>query len=156
MKETISWKARWIIKKYRNSDLTTPYDISIIDGNLLLNEGIGEMWDLMCGLGTPTAFDNTNSRIGVGDSATAESAGQVGLLGTSKSYQAMEVGFPQRLNQTVSFKSIFGPSEGNHDWEEFSIDNGASADKNINRKVISKGTKTDTDTWTITLEITLA
>ena len=36
--------------------------------NLALNEGLGELIDLICGLGTPTKWDYSNARLGVGDS----------------------------------------------------------------------------------------
>jgi len=38
-----------------------------IERDVLLNEGISTLIDLICGLGTPTAWDNANARIGVGD-----------------------------------------------------------------------------------------
>ena len=63
---------------------------SVIEGNILLSEGIGELWDLVCGLGSPTAFSNANAYIGVGDSTTAESAAHTDLQAASnKTYKAM-------------------------------------------------------------------
>jgi len=41
-----------------------PIDIEL---DVLLKEGISNLIDLICGLGTPTAWNNANARIGVGD-----------------------------------------------------------------------------------------
>ena len=65
-------------------------DIVSLEDNLLLNEGINLLLDLLIGAGG-TAFNNGNSYIGVGDSSTAASAADPGLLASSnKSYKAME------------------------------------------------------------------
>ncbi|MBU2556125.1 MAG: hypothetical protein KKF98_16870, partial [Bacteroidetes bacterium] len=56
-----------------------PYEVSKDEGNLGLNEGIQELWDLACGLGTPTAFNNANAQAGVGDNTTAAAATQTSL-----------------------------------------------------------------------------
>lgn len=134
-----------------------PYDISILPGNLLVNTGIGEMWDLICGLGTPTAFNNANARLGVGDSTTAAAATDTGLLAaTNKTYKAMDATYPSRNAQTVTFQSTFGSADANYSWNEFIADNGATALKAMNRKVSAQGTKVSGQTWTLQLGVTLS
>ena len=60
------WQPKWTIEKYdKNMKLYETEEI----GNLLLNEGIGELLKLLIG-GTATAFNNANSFIGV-DGTTA-------------------------------------------------------------------------------------
>ena len=134
------------------------YQVARIDGNLLLNEGIGEMWDLICGLGTPTAFSNANARIGVGDSSTAAAATQTGLqASTNKLYKGMETSYPSRTGQTVTFRAVFGSAEANFAWNEFSIANGASDSAiNLNRLVSAQGTKASGQTWTVDVAISLS
>lgn len=126
--------------------------------NLALNEGLGELIDLICGLGTPAPWDSTNARIGVGDSDTEAAATQTGLQAeTNKTFKAMDSTYPQRTNQTVEWRATFGSSEANYPWEEYTVVNAANdTGKNLNRKVSSKGTKAAGETWTLSLQITFS
>lgn len=128
-----------------------------IDGNLLLNEGINAIWTLVAG-GSETAYNNANAEIGVGDSTTAEAATQTDLQAASnKLFKAMDASFPTYgTSQKITFRATFGSSEANHGWKEFSVRNGNSANKNLNRKVSDQGTKTSGQTWQVTVEITLS
>jgi len=162
------WKCQYRLEK-RNGDInacktpeerlkflkeTVPYEIIEGEGNLMLNEGIDEMWDLVTGAGG-TTYNNTNARIGVGNGTTAASAGQTGLQGASTAFKGMETGYPTSTSQKVTFKSSFGDTEANFAWEEWTVDNGSTPDKNLNRKVESLGTKS-TGTWTLEVDITLS
>src|SRR4030067_1473186 len=89
------------------------YEKNIIEGNLLLNEGITEFLSLLTG-GAATAFSNSSARLGVGDSTTAAVATQTALqAATNKLYKAMEATYPQVSNQSLVFRSVFGSSEAN-------------------------------------------
>lgn len=163
------WQVRYRLEK-RHGDIdkavdrlawlrnTKPYDVIEGVGNLLLNEGIDELWDLVCGTGSPTTFANANAYIGVGDSATAAAASQTGLqAATNKIYKAMEATYPTTTSQQAVFKSSFGSSEGNFAWQEWTVANGNSdSAKNLNRKVESLGTKASGTTWTLEVTITLS
>jgi len=160
-KEKGRLRANWMIEKYRNDEDKrngNPYEVIHWSENLLLNEGINELWTILCSAGG-TKFDNTNAYIGVGDSSTAAAAAQTGLQAvTNKLYKGMEAGFPTYgTDQKAVWKSSFGSAEANFAWEEYTVANGSSdtAD-NLNRKVESKGTKSSGDTWDLTLEITLS
>jgi hypothetical protein len=125
-------------------------------GNLLLNEGIQELWDLAIAAGGTTAYNNANADIGVGDSATAAAATQTDLQAASnKLFKGMVATYPQRTNQTVDFRSDFTSGEANFAWEEWGVRNGSSRNRNLNRKVESLGTKS-TGTWTLTASITIS
>lgn len=128
-----------------------------IAGNMLLNEGINAIWTLVAG-GSETAFNNANARLGVGDSSTAEAATQTDLqAATNKLYKAMDATYPTYgTNQKITFRSTFGSGDANFPWNEFTVDNGAAAAKNLNRKVSAQGTKTLGQTWQLTLDITLS
>jgi hypothetical protein len=127
-----------------------------VKGNLLLNEGIQELWDLAIAAGGTTAYNNANADIGVGDSVTAEVATQTDLQAASnKLFKAMVATYPQRTNQTVDFRSDFLTAEANYAWAEWSVRNGNTRNKNLNRKVQALGTKT-TGTWTLTASITIS
>ena len=170
--ERAMYRARWEIKRFANdddfragrtSDVVDPEGNILpaevtFEKNLLLAEGIGEMLDLFCGLGSPTAFSNANAYIGVGDSTTAESAAHTGLqASTNKLYKAMAATYPQRSGTTVTFQAEFGGTDANFSWQEFTVANGNSdAAKNWNRKVSNQGTKASGQTWTIQLQVTIS
>jgi hypothetical protein len=154
-------KASWKIEKYGPGEKEaglSPYEVDEWEYNLLLNEGINELWTLVCAA-TGTRFDNTNAYLGVGDSNTAASATQTGLqAAVNKLYKGMEAGFPTYgTSQQAAWKSSFGSAEANFAWNEFTVANGNSdSADNLNRKVESKGTKSSGDTWDLTLTITLS
>lgn len=169
--EKIKMKKVWRIRRYKTHqdflDGNLPESIidgkgkrlpgeSIIEGNVLLNEGITALLNLLTGE-TETAFDNTNAYLGVGESTTAAAASQTGLQGLSKTYKAMESSYPSISGQSVTFRSVFGTSDANNAWQEFTVANGNSdtAD-NLNRKVDDQGTKVSGQTWTLDLTITFS
>jgi len=177
VKERIGFKTEWRIDKFKDSSNLIAEALSkgvsfeeavamvgenylgseIFEGNLGLNEGLAELIDIVCGLGTPTKWDNTNARLGVGNSNTAADATQTALQGATKTFKAMDTGYPQRSAQTAEWRATFGSAEGNHAWEEFTVVNATDdAGKNLNRKVESKGTKASGETWTLSLKITFS
>lgn len=155
------WSVEWIIEKFKSDQdvkNNTPYAREVFKENLLVNAGIQLMEDLLIGSGSPTVFNNTNAHIGVGDDNTAADASQTDLQAvTNKLRKGMIDGsFPSRSNQTISFKSEFGSSEANFAWEEFAVFNASSAGTMLNRKVESKGTKSNGETWTVQINITIS
>ena len=176
--DKISWKAKWRINKFKDhkGEIATALQAGMstanamhlyaeaficteeFEANVALNEGLQELIDIVCGLGTPTKWDNSNARLGVGDSNTAENATQTGLqAATNKTYKAMDTSYPARTNQTAEWRATFGTSDANYAWEEYTVVNAATdAGKNLNRKISSKGTKTSGETWTLSLQITFS
>lgn len=168
VREKANWHVKAVCRKYHQDiapwqalgleeefyALFQPYEVIEREHNVLLNEGINAMWTLICG-GSETAYNNTNARIGVGDSATAAVATQTGLLGTT-AFHAVDTSYPTYgTSQAVVFKSSFGDSEANFHWQEWTVDNGASANKNMNRKVEDLGTKSS-GTWSLQVTITIS
>ena len=50
MNDMLNWKAQWVIKRYQTVDQYQSgitYDVSTLDGNLLLNEGINNLFTLI-------------------------------------------------------------------------------------------------------------
>ena len=171
VKEQANWKVRTRLLKYiediepfakegRETEfhkLYKPYEVKESEGNLLLNEGINALWSILCET-TPTEdrYTAANARIGVGNGTTAAAAAQTALQGGSTAFKAMESGFPTFGSaQKATFKSSFGDTEANFAWEEWTIDNGATPNKNLNRKVESLGTKSG-GTWTLEVSVTLS
>jgi hypothetical protein len=177
-KDAVSWKSKWRIDKFKDQkgaiaqalqcglpieQAIDQFEKEFIDTekfspNTALNEGLQELIDLICGLGSPTKWDSSNARLGVGDSNTSESASQTGLQAqTNKTYKAMDSGYPQRSGQTAEWRATFGGSDANFAWEEYTVVNAASdSGKNLNRKTASKGTKSSGETWVLSLQITLS
>ena len=158
-------RRRWRIEKYigdfkEAKDFPKnlkPYEAVEFEGNLLLNEGIDELWALVCGTGA-VKFDNTNANMGVGDSATAADATQTGLqAATNKLYKAMDASYPTYgASQKATWRSTFGSADANFVWNEITVCNtAADTGKNLNRKVQAMGTKASGSTWVATLEVTL-
>ena len=172
LEERAFYKTRWLIRRFADDAAYARGEVSevvggdgqllpaesVIDGNILLAEGIGELWDLVCGLGSPIAFSNANAYIGVGDSTTAESAAHTDLQAASnKTYKAMSATYPQRSGTTVTFQSAFASGDANYAWQEFTVSNTSSGTgKNLNRKVSAQGTKASGQTWTVQLQITIS
>jgi len=157
VREKGNWLTRWKIEKYLNEEdykNNKPYQIDEFEGNLLLDEGINEIWQLVTGLGG-TAYSNANAQLGVGNSSVATASTQTDLQGASTAWVGMDSGYPSVSGNVVTFKATFDGNTGNFAWEEFSVRNGATANKNLNRRVISKGTKSAGEVWTLTLEIEL-
>jgi len=176
--DKIDWKSEWSIYRFRDPDGkiadmlkngASIQDVIIFAGNcyigaeffednVALNEGLGELIDIICGLGTPTKWDSTNARLGVGDSNAAENATQTGLqAATNKTWKAMDSGYPSRSNQTVEWRATFGSTEANYAWEEYTVVNAADdSGKNLNRKISSKGTKVSGESWVLSLKITFS
>lgn len=176
--DKIGWIAKWRIDKFHDptgqiakemqtgltfKEALNHYGEAFIctekfDANLALNEGLQELIDLICGLGTPTKWDSSNARLGVGDSNATAQASQTGLqAATNKTYKAMDASYPARTNQTVEWRATFGSSDANYAWEEYTVVNAADdSGKNLNRKVASKGTKVSGESWTLSLQITFS
>lgn len=169
MKDTIHYKTEWGVKRFASeadrlagkvyskeealrlfgADQETKFD-----GNLLLNEGINELFTLICS-SSGTKYDNTNAQLGTGTSSTAADPTDSAL--TAGVWKAMDVSYPTYgTSQQAVWKSTFGSSDANQAWNEFSVRNGSSADKMLNRKVSAQGTKTSGQTWELTLTITLS
>jgi len=175
--ESLKLKSKWRITKFRDpegiiakelqsgakiEDICQKYSHAFIadenfEGNVALNEGLQAIIDLICGLATPTKWDSTNARLGVGDSTVSESPTQTGLQGTNKYWKGMDSNYPQRSNQTAIWRATFGGDEANFAWNEFTVVNAANdTGINLNRKVSAKGTKSSGETWTLELQITFS
>lgn len=148
-----------------------PEEIERVEGNLLVNEGIQLLIDVLIGASANT-YNNANSYMGVGDTATAEAASQTELLATQNAanrfYKAQVASYPQRPGsngaQSADWRSDFTSTEANFVWNEWTIARGATTASgsgflvgtiNLNRKVQSLGTKT-TGTWTLTGTVTIS
>ena len=175
--ETIGWKCRTTLRKF-DGDYAAylerygavdgparfyvehqPYAERVIEGNLLLREGVLAIWNLVTGA-VETAFTNATSYIGVGNSSSLPSDDTVtDLQGASKFYKGMEATYPivgALADKKCTWRSVFADGEANFAWEEWTVASGNSgAADNLNRKVESLGTKAG-GSWQLTVEVSLA
>ena len=177
MLDEVGWKTEWTIHKFWDPDSrfarmlqagasieealaagAVLLGVERFEGNVALNEGLQYLIDIICGIeGTPTLWDNTNARIGVGNSSAAEDATHTGLQGASKAYHAMDATYPQRSGQVSEHRATFPDGEAEFAWEEFAVVNAADdTGKNLNRKTASKGTKAAGESWTASVKITFS
>ncbi len=139
-----------------------PYASPEFTGNKLLDEGVNVILHRLIGdTSSPyTAYNNATAQIGVGDSTTAESRSQTGLLGTS-AYAGMVATYPQiAAGSTVTsctWRGDFasGTAEWGGGWQEWTIRNGATDDRNLNRRVEVLGTGKSSELWTAEGTITI-
>lgn len=162
-KEKAKGKLAWKLEKFKAKDSKEieekniePYEVVEQEHNCLLNEGISNLIDLICGLGTPTKWDNANARIGVGNNGDAPLATDTGLKGASKLWKAMNAGYPQKSGSTISiFQSDFVDGEAEFDWLEQTIVNDEDdTGDNLCRQNTNLGTKPEGQTWRLTGTVT--
>lgn len=126
----------------------------VIDGNVLLTEGVNFIWRAVRGDSGLTPFNESNSYLGIGNGTAPESASQTGLQGTSKLYKSVDSGYPTISNNRITFRTTFNENEANFAWNEWTVANGNSDSAvNLNRKVESLGTKPQGAIWV--LQVTL-
>ena len=138
-----------------------PYEVieeehELTPEDCLLNEGISVLIDLICGLGSPTAWTNTTARLGVGDDSTAPAPTQTGLqAATNKFWKAMNATYPQKSGQQSIFQADFVDGEAEFAWNEETIVNAADdTGDNLCRQNTALGTKPTGQTWRLTGTIT--
>jgi hypothetical protein len=133
-----------------------PYEIVEGDYNAMVDSGIINALNALIGVGI-TAFNNTNARLGVGDSNTAWGTTQTDLqAAVNKLRKGMNATYPTGTGtKTITFQSDFTTGEANYAWLEWGIFNAASgATSMLSRKVENLGTKAS-GTWTLTVTFTL-
>lgn len=139
-----------------------PYDTVVVPGNLMVKAGIDRLLDLLIGAGG-TAYNNANSRIGVGNSSTAAANTQTDLQAAAgaanRFFMTMDATFPSRSAETVTWRVTVGTGDGNFAWAEWCVDNGNASGTTVtapmlNRKVSALGTKVAGAIWQFTVTAT--
>jgi hypothetical protein len=153
-------KTSWKLEKFASDEDVkkgNAFEKIVIEGNILMNAGINQLWTLAGGTGA-TKFDNANAYLGVGDSTDGEDAADTDLQAASnKLRKGMNVSYPTYgTSQKITFQSDFTANEANYAWAEMAVFNHATVGTMLNRKISAQGTKTSGQTWRLTLEITLS
>ena len=104
---------------------------------------------------SPTFYNATNARLGVGDSATAYAAAQVDLQAASNKFRKLVTGAPGRAANVLTFVATFATGEANFAWNEIGVFNTATAAQGMLCRVVqSLGTKASGD-WTLTHTVSI-
>jgi len=132
-------------------------------GNLLTTAGLTLVMNRLTGSGQ--AVDNTHTRLGVGNSSTAENVADTDLKAaagsTNRWFMTMDATYPSVAAGVLTARSTFAAGDANFAWNEWGIWNSTSTtDANanmLNRKVEdpSLGTKTSAQSWQIAADITI-
>jgi hypothetical protein len=110
-----------------------------------------------------TAFNNANSYLSVGDSATAFATSQTELQAVANRLRkAMTATYPQVSTNVITFRASFGSAEANWHWQEVGVFNAVGAGgppvtggTMLFRAVQDLGTKTAGSTWDLTTTETI-
>jgi hypothetical protein len=145
-----------VYSKKRALELFGHEQFSTIIGNALVDEGMNEMWTVLCSAGGD-AWDNTNAVLIVGTGSGAEDPTDNEATFTAGVKKAMDGGFPTYgTDEKATWQATYASGDANQAWEEFGVLNNTSSGDLMNRKTSSEGTKTVGQTWELTLEITLS
>jgi hypothetical protein len=107
----------------------------------------------------PTGVYGALARIGIGDSSTAAAQSQTALQAASNKVlvtvtsATLTGGSPNKMQWVAAFAP--GVGEWGTGWQEWVVDNGATAGETLNRFVQNLGTKAG-GTWTLTVTIGIA
>lgn len=104
--------------------------------------------------GIVPSFASANAHVGAGDSTTAFVASQNDLqAATNKLRKAATA---TRNANVLTFIATFLNTDAVYDWEELAVFNDASAGTMLARRVVSLGTKPNTQEWIAQIEVTFA
>ena len=168
--DSIEENAVWHIRRYKNEADKKAQKIysnkealalfgakqhTEIIGNALVNQGINEMWTVLCSA-TGQAWDNANAVLIVGTGTGAENPADTRATFTLPVEKAMDGGYPTfGTLQKAIWRATYASGDANQAWEEFGVLNTITTGELMNRKISSQGTKIAGQVWELTLEITL-
>jgi len=124
----------------------------------LTNAGAAALGDIAAGIGTVALFNAANARVGVGDDSTAFSAAQTDLVAVTNKFRKLVTGITGASpSLTFNYSATFSTGEANFAWNEIGLFNAGSGGQMLSRKVLTGiGTKTSSETWTVTLSVIYA
>jgi len=159
LKDKGKFTKRWTIERFASQadfDKGNCYKKSVVNHNLLVNEGINELWTLICAA-TGIRYDNTNAFLIVGTGVGAANAADTQATFTEGVTKAMEDGYPTYgTDQKATWRAIYAAGDANQLWNEFGVLNAATGEQLLNRLVSAQGTKTAGQVWQLTFTITLS
>lgn len=185
-REGLGWKAHALVEKWDDDQVawvtrktgivapeggllarySDPYEVTEEAGNLLTTAGLTRICSLIVAAGGQ-GLTNTATRLGVGNSATAATAGDTDLNAAAgagnRYFMTMDATFPSASAAVITAKATFATGDANFAWQEWGLDIGTptvSAGTTVNavllnHKVASLGTKVS-GSWALTVTVTLS
>jgi len=102
-----------------------PYDTADQAGNLLTTAGLTRLMSLLAGAGG-LAMTNTQTRLGVGNGASAAAIGDTDLSAVAGAanrwFQIMDATYPSVATNVLTAKATWATGDGNFQWNEWSLD----------------------------------
>lgn len=141
-----------------------PDDTVDSDGNLLTTQGLNRITSLIIG-GGGQAWNNANSRIGVGNGTTAAAVGDTDLSAAAgagnRQFVVSDSTYPSQSNGVITERATHTTVLSNFHWQEWGIDNGTVNGTTVtaafmNHKVTDLGTKTSAASWVFTVTVALS
>jgi len=132
--------------------------------NSLVNTGLTDFGNGLIG-GALTVYSNANAKIGVGDTVGATAVTDTDLkaavAAANRWIQAMDATYPVLSNGVTTWRATFATGNANFAWQEMAISNSASAGavaltRMLNRFLNAAGTKPGTQSWQLTITLTLS
>jgi homoaconitase/3-isopropylmalate dehydratase large subunit len=159
LKEKGKVSKKWTITKFasqKDFEEGKPYKESVINHNCLVNEGINELWTIVCS-DSGDEYSNANANLIVGTGSGAATATDTEATFTAGVKKTMDSGYPTYgTDQKATWRATYAADEANQVWQEFGVLNAASSGDLLNRLVSNQGTKTSGQVWQLTFEITLS
>jgi hypothetical protein len=118
------------------------------------DKGAQAIASLFCADAAIASFNQTNARIGVGDSSTAFATSQTDLQAASNKLRKGLDSAPVRTSNSIDYTATFALAEANWAWNEIALFNSSSGDYMATRRTLTGfGTKTSSEAWTVTLTV---
>jgi len=119
-------------------------------GNIILDGGATAILQLLTGAPGVNPYNNANAQICISNNNSAPSPSQTDLGGTQSVCLPMNSGYPTVSGNTATFQATASTSQANFCWYMWGLFNGATY---LNAVQVNMGTKTDVETWTITVKL---
>jgi len=119
-------------------------------GNIILDGGATVILQLLTGVSGVNPYNNAYAQICVSNNNSTPSPSQTNLGGTQSACLPMNSGYPTVSGNTVTFQATAGTSQANFCWYMWGLFNGVTY---LNAVQVNMGTKTNVETWTITVQL---
>ena len=104
--------------------------------------------------GSGTAFEETTTYIGVGDSSSPFDASQIDLQAPANKLRKLVTSAPSLTGTSIELSADFDDGQAEWDWQEWAVFNAESGGDMLCRRAVDLGAKTPgvTRKLTVTLE----
>lgn len=138
-------------------------DVAEARGNLLITNGVGKLLSLGVAQNAQQAWDATHTRVAVGDGATAATAADTTLTGSTNIWGQVIDSAATVTTTSNQWKvtATHPTGQSNFAWNSWGIDSGTTSTAAVvaqlfNHAVVALGTKTSAAAWAFSVTITIS